>query len=468
MALEIQCDKNFGFFSSDVESRYNVDEALNTLSKILSAKEMFFTSFVSAHLHVTDDYYKLPDSDDPNTPVYTSRYEHQLYNVIGQKMNHFYNVNEKLLQEKVKNLAEKNMSIELITKLQIYDFITKIHNFHQLLDEFIPKVDKLKSSTVDEPKSSKVDEPKSSKVDEPKSSKVDEPKSSKVDEPKSSKVDIRRSLKDNILRSLKDDVPKLFLTSDEMKQVNKFLKEIIINIYDFATACLTMKYSNMEDFCANVKFNKKGGTLPTTHRDEFETTEQIIEFDTIKDRQYVFGRMSNLQFYYKFPILFKTLASPFWDTDFFMNDMFTLCSINYLNSFTYEKNKFPIRIVTSKKSGLYENSSLDDFSYASIYPKSLLGTTKSFEHQTIFNRELCQLFNNNFDLYQSVRNKHIFYLTKIGEVHDPELFRKITIKIHEPEKNISLSNMVGGKYYRKYMKYKNKYTELKKMKSKNI
>lgn len=109
-----------------------------------------------------------------------------------------------------------------------------------------------------------------------------------------------------------------------------------------------------------------------------------------KGRQYVLGRMSTLEPYYKCPNQQICLDSEDWDDLYKVNDLFIYCT-------TLRSDDFPIRIVFSSADYLKDVPSQD---------RDIL----NHKRPVILSRELCQL-QNYFELQfqQSINEPNIFF-----------------------------------------------------------
>lgn len=201
----------------------------------------------------------------------------------------------------------------------------------------------------------------------------------------------------------------------------------------FQDSLKTNTFTNNETFCENFDFN-----------DEINISglsSPIPLLDTIDGKQFVLGRQRNLISYYDDKINFITLNSKFWEPNGYLNNVFIECSIIKASKVNLP-NKFPIRIVLSPN--LFEE------------PDQHLNITRydqDYKISTVLSKELCQYLKfTDFDLYQSRENLNIFFISKKDILHDPNKFIKISVD----------SNSQDDRYILKYLKYKNKYLNLKK------
>jgi hypothetical protein len=193
------------------------------------------------------------------------------------------------------------------------------------------------------------------------------------------------------------------------------------------------RYTNPIDFCNKFDFNDE--RIPQG------VSGDIPLLNTVNGKQFVLGRQRNLFDYYNDKSHFITLNSQFWDLTY-LNDVFIECATLKTSDFN-EPNKFPVRIVLTKN--LFDEPD-----------KSLRVTSFDIDYtiSTVLSREICQILKyTDFELYQSVEYKNIFFIGKSGITHDPNNFIKVSSKI----------NRYVLEYYKnKYEKYKNKYLKLKK------
>lgn len=125
----------------------------------------------------------------------------------------------------------------------------------------------------------------------------------------------------------------------------------------------------------------------------------LNSFDINNGKQYVFGRMNDLEIYYKCPKFFYTLNSTDWDSLYAINDLFVYCSIEST------ANILPIRIILSQNN----LTSLKYDSKITTLPHFLSHKNRI----VVLSRELCQLTQYfKLHLYQSKQYSYILFASK--------------------------------------------------------
>ncbi len=126
------------------------------------------------------------------------------------------------------------------------------------------------------------------------------------------------------------------------------------------------------------------------------------------ERQYVFGRMSNLKPYYECPSKFITLNNKDWDSLYQVNDMFVYCATRMTKNQT-----FPLRLVFDSTQGIHSKDSKTGFMN---YDENVLTIPHLLSPKNrihILSREVCQIAKFfGMYLYQSQEYPHIFFASK--------------------------------------------------------
>jgi hypothetical protein len=136
-------------------------------------------------------------------------------------------------------------------------------------------------------------------------------------------------------------------------------------------------------------------------------TIPLLETIAPGKRQYVFGRMSNLEPYYSCPSKFITLDSKDWDSLYQVNDMFVYCATNMTNE------QFPLRLVFDANGGIqsrHDKTGFMNYDDNVVSIPHLFNPTKRVH---ILSREICQISKFfGMSLYQSQDYPHIFFASK--------------------------------------------------------
>jgi hypothetical protein len=138
--------------------------------------------------------------------------------------------------------------------------------------------------------------------------------------------------------------------------------------------------------------------------------EELPLLETVprKSRQFVFGRMENLQPYYACREKFLTLDSKDWDDNYQINDLFTHCAVN-------SSGYFPIRFVFDPQGGIRSQNADRGLK---AYDKNLLTIPqllKGSQRIHVLSRETCQITAYfGFFLYRSRRYRNIYFASKFS------------------------------------------------------
>lgn len=194
------------------------------------------------------------------------------------------------------------------------------------------------------------------------------------------------------------------------KKTEKLLSSVVDKVAD-RNAYQGDNYdiNNITDYCKNRNWLYNNKVYKNCQLSKIPLSEMVFE-DNFIHRQYVLGRMKNLEEYYKCHY-FYTLDSEDWDDLYQLNDLFIYCAQES------EENVFPIRIVTDPKGGI---KSKDELSGISDYDKNIITLPhllKQYENINIVSREICQLskyFKMGF--YQSIDYPNIFFATKKSKI----------------------------------------------------
>lgn len=126
------------------------------------------------------------------------------------------------------------------------------------------------------------------------------------------------------------------------------------------------------------------------------------------EKQFVFGRMSNLGPYYACPDKFITLDSQDWDGLYQVNDMFVYCATQ-----TTKASHFPIRIVFDTTHGVHSKDDKLGFMNYDDHVLTIPHLLAPAKRIHILSREICQISHYfGMHLYQSVEHPSVFFASK--------------------------------------------------------
>jgi hypothetical protein len=169
-------------------------------------------------------------------------------------------------------------------------------------------------------------------------------------------------------------------------------------------------------YCKEYSFFDKNAQdikPPVVYKTKDQCTKNVPLINTVPkgEKQYAFGRISNLRPYYECPSFFYGLLNDKWTIE--ENDMFVYCS---QMSKQYDQNKFNIRIVLSKGTGIEDRDRKTGLiPYLDVQKIGSYHENQNYVHTVILAREMCQMLAVfKLSLYMSKTHPEILFAKHAG------------------------------------------------------